>query len=149
MLDPKLTKIGGGDQDSRPEMFAEKLNIAGLKQSTLVPMPGSKIEGDPDYDDRMERVCRGIYPGLDVRVLVKQRIATRASHTSSGSRLTLRELLDALYIDEGLANPEPASICVFDDVVTKGTHFRAIHQVLSDRFPKTTILGVFIAIAVK
>ena len=203
MLDPKLTKIGGKDQESRPdileghdcyylleytsgkgfafssenshilnlkkrpsgrnapgyhhkgrairqasEMFAEKLNIEGLKQSTLVPMPGSKIKGDPDYDDRMERVCRGICPGLDVRTLVKQRITTRASHSNPGNRVTLQELLDALYIDEDLANPEPARICVFDDILTKGTHFRAIHQVLSDRFPKAEIWGFFIAIAV-
>ena len=203
MLDPKLTKIGGKNQESRPdiledhncyylleytagkgysyssenshifnlkkrpsgrnapgyfhkgrairqasEMFAEKLNIDSLKRSTLVPIPGSKIEGDPDYDDRMERVCRGICPNLDVRALVKQKISTRASHSSPDNRITLQELLDALYIDESLTSPEPAWICVFDDVLAKGTHFRAMHQVLSGRFPNAKIWGFFIAIAV-
>lgn len=128
------------------QMFAATLNPAWLETATLVPVPGSKAFGDPDYDDRMERICRGISPNLDVRTLVKQYASTRASHEAgAGNRVTLEELLDVLYVDEDKVAPEPVDIGIFDDVLTNGTHFRAIHTVLSQRFPNVRISGFFIA----
>lgn len=127
-------------------MFSETLNPVWLDVATLVPIPGSKAVEDPDYDDRMELVCRGIRANLDVRPLVKQRHSTRASHQAgAGNRVLLEELLEVLYVDEELAKPEPTYIGIFDDVLTNGTHFKAVKSVLTQRFPAARISGFFIA----
>jgi hypothetical protein len=67
-----------------------------------------------------------------------------ASHTSE-NRLTVEELLDAYRIDETLCAPEPRAIGIVDDVLTAGVHFRAMHAILSERFPDASIVGFFIA----
>jgi hypothetical protein len=126
--------------------FRGALNPDWLAQATLVPVPCSKHQDHPDYDDRMERICRGIKTGLDVRSLVVQTQSTVASHEAgAGNRVTLEELLSVYDIDEKIAAPAPVSIGVFDDVLTAGTHFRAMNSILSDRFPGVPIVGMFIA----
>jgi hypothetical protein len=108
-------------------------------------MFAAKVKGDPDYDDRMSRVCRQIRaaPVLDVRELVVQRYSLPAAH--EGQRPSVDDLLEAYRLDESLANPPPRWIGVFDDVLTVGTHFVAMKKVLSDRFPGVRIFGFFIA----
>jgi predicted amidophosphoribosyltransferase len=48
-------------------------------------------------------------------------------------------------IDEQLVTPPPQTILVIDDVLTTGCHFKAMKQVLLNRFPNTAIIGMFIA----
>src|SRR5258708_22843944 len=43
--------------------------------------------------------------------------------SSFGHRPSVEELLAAYEIDQGLVNPRPRWIGVFDDVLTAGTHF--------------------------
>lgn len=126
--------------------FRGALNADWLQQATLVPVPGSKALNHPDYDDRMDRICRGIQDGLDVRNLVVQRESTTASHeVGAGARVTVDELLDLYEIDETIAAPPPTDIAIFDDVLTAGTHFRAMKTVLTERFPGVRVIGMFIA----
>lgn len=126
-------------------MFAATFNPAWLEIATLVPIPGSKTHDNPDHDDRMERICHEIGQNLDIRTLVKKSTSTRASHEAGARKhVTLEELLDVLYVDEELAEPEPVNIGVFDDVLTNGTHFRAIHTILLQRFPDALVSGFFI-----
>ena len=126
--------------------FRGALNANWLQQATLVPVPGSKALGHPDYDDRMERICRGIQDGLDIRNLVIQRQSTTASHEAgAGARVTVDELLELYEIDETIAAPVPRDIAIFDDVLTAGTHFRAMKTVLTQRFPGVRVTGMFIA----
>lgn len=126
--------------------FRGALNSEWLNQATLVPVPGSKAVGHPDYDDRIEQICRGIRDGLDVRNLVVQRGSTVASHeVGAGGRVTVDELLELYEIHEGLTAPTPTDIAIFDDVLTAGTHFRAMKTVLAARFPNARITGMFIA----
>jgi len=129
------------------QTLGQTLNAEWLDVATLVPVPGSKALGHPDFDDRMTQVCRMIRAGVDVRALVRQRVSTQAAHEAgpSGARVTVDELLDAYEIDETLALPAPRAIGIFDDVLTAGTHFRAMHTVLSQRFPGVPITGIFIA----
>ena len=127
-------------------MLRDAINTKWLQNATLVPVPSSKIVGHDDYDDRMEQVCLGIGSGLDVRSLVKQNRSMHSSHSSgSRGRITRQELLGVYYIDEDITDPAPTSIGIFDDVLTKGTHYRAMHKVLSERFPDARICGIFIA----
>jgi predicted amidophosphoribosyltransferase len=114
--------------------------------ATFVPVPPSKAVDHPEYDNRMELVCQGIAPNLDVRNLVVQSTSMQASHErDENDRITLQELLDDYSIDEELANPAPSVIVVVDDVLTAGTHFRAMESVLGARFPDALIVGILIA----
>jgi hypothetical protein len=112
-----------------------------------VPVPGSKAAGHPDHDDRVERICRLMrQPPPDVRNLVLQIQSTNASHeVGQGGRVTVEQLLEVYRIDEGQAQPAPRAIGVVDDVLTAGTHYRSMHTILSQRFPATQIVGIFVA----
>jgi hypothetical protein len=126
--------------------LAQTLNPAWLNTATLVPIPGSKMHGDPDFDDRVERICRSLGTQVDVRNLVRQTASTVASHeVGEGERVTVEQLLDVYQIDEGVSQPPPSTVGIVDDVLTAGTHFRAMHTVLSGRFPAVPIVGIFVA----
>lgn len=123
------------------------LNPGWLRDATLVPIPCSKAQDHLDYDERIEKICGSIkQPPPDVRKLVVQTASTNASHeVSEGVRVTVDELLDIYAIDENLVSPAPKKIAIVDDVLTAGTHYRAMHTVLSQRFPDVPLIGIFIA----
>jgi predicted amidophosphoribosyltransferase len=126
----------------------EALNPQWLDIATIVPVPGSKANDHPDFDNRMESVAQLIRPGLDVRNLVIQSESTAAAHevaAVNGDRVTVDELVQLYRINENLVAPPPRAIGVLDDVLTAGTHFRAMKIILSHRFPNVDITGIFIA----
>lgn len=127
--------------------FGAALNPAWLAEATLVPIPGSKVHGHPDHDDRIERMCRAMrQPPPDVRALIVQTESTTASHEAGdGERVTVEELLAVYKVNEALAAPTPRSIAIVDDVLTAGTHYRAMQIILSARFPNVPIIGLFVA----
>jgi predicted amidophosphoribosyltransferase len=128
------------------QAFAQAINSKWLDGATLVPVPPSKAKGDSGYDDRMTRVCRQIRtgaPALDVREIVMQRTSLPSAH--EGQRPSVEDLMRAYEIDGALCEPRPRWIGIFDDVLTAGTHFGAMKQKLSDRFPGVSIAGFFIA----
>ena len=128
------------------DTLRESLNQNWLSTATIVPVPSSKAAGHPDFDDRMERVARQILPGLDVRNLVVQRQSTNAAHELQfGERVTVDELVYLYSIDEAVAFPLPQTIVILDDVLTAGTHFRAMKTKLRERFPQARIIGIFVA----
>jgi hypothetical protein len=113
---------------------------------TFVPVPPSKVKGDPMYDDRMLRLLQATCVGrhADIRELVIQRQSTEAAHQSA-TRPTPDELTALYSLDEALAEPAPTTIFVVDDVLTTGCHFKAVKTVLANRFPHARIIGLFIA----
>ena len=119
-----------------------------LANITLVPVPPSKLKTDPDYDDRMMDMLRALQapPGIipDIRELIVQTQPMQASHESD-SRPRPAELEVAYEVDEALIQPYPTWIGVIDDVLTTGSHFRAVSNVLKNRFPAARITGLFIA----
>lgn len=84
-------------------------------------------------------------PQLDVRELVYHLASTRASRNSGNSSVTVQQLQAVYEIDDQLGDPAPTSIAVVDDMLTAGTDFRAMHSLLSARFPDVPIIGLFIA----
>jgi hypothetical protein len=121
------------------------LNPGAIKSVTLVPVPGSKAPDHADFDPRMERVCQLIAPGIDVRNIIVQTASTAAAHEAEGDRISVEDLLEVYEIDESRCQPVPSTIWIIDDVLTAGTHFRAMQTLLSQRFPNAPIYGVFIA----
>lgn len=123
------------------------LNAEWLRTATLVPAPPSKSPAHADYDDRMRRVAQAI-PHQDIRALVRQAGDFVASHERANqglNRISLEELLEAYSIDETLAAPAPMRMAILDDVLTNGTHYRAMQARLAERFPHAEIIGLFIA----
>ncbi|MER8840878.1 hypothetical protein NKI41_30020 [Mesorhizobium sp. M0601] len=124
----------------------QALNPLWLKSGTIVPVPSSKAQGHPDHDDRLTQIARLLStPPSDVREIVKHNHSHAAAHESN-NRPTIEELLAIYEIDEAVANSKPVtSIAIFDDVLTAGTHYRAMQIKLAARFPGIPIFGMFIA----
>ena len=123
--------------------IGQALNGEWLRTATLVPVPPSKVKTDPEYDDRMAQICKGINAPftVDVRELVLQRESIRTAHGNPDCRPDVRELLDIYEIDEKKANPLPREIGIVDDVLTAGTHFKAMQKILQSRFPNVQFTG--------
>jgi hypothetical protein len=126
--------------------LAGAINVNWLNGGVLVAIPPSKVAGHPDYDDRVVRICRGIPAAVpvDVREIVTQKDSIDAAHESA-QRPTVDDLVDLYQINDALAAPAPQRIAIVDDVLTAGVHWRAMHHVLSQRFPGVPIVGMFIA----
>ena len=117
-----------------------------IENVTFVPIPPSKSIEHPQYDDRMEQVCRQIADGIDVRTLLKQDTPIKAAHERRNEeRPKVYELKMLWRVDETLSFPRPKGIVIVDDVLTSGAHFRTAHDMLSQKFPDIPIAGVFIA----
>lgn len=127
----------------------QSINPQWLVSATLVPMPPSKAVGDPEYDDRMLQVVQELRgtSSYDVRQLILQNGNVPPSH--GGIRASTAHLASCWSIDPNVAHPPPTAIGVFDDVLTRGTHFRAAKTVLQARFGSSlSVVGFFIARAV-
>ena len=112
----------------------------------FVPIPPSKVKSDKEHDSRLLKALKAVKPPLaDVRVLVLQK--QNADPKQKGVRPEDRA--ENYYINEEEAAPEPQVIFVFDDVLTTGSHFKAMKMVLSDRFPDAQVYGIFLARAVR
>jgi hypothetical protein len=114
------------------------------ERSTFVPIPPSKARGHVEYDDRMWQVLQRLGTDIDARELVIQRQSMNATHVSE-NRHSIEMLVQNYEIDESKAFPIPTHLVILDDMVTAGSHFRAISRVLEARFPGVPISGVFLA----
>lgn len=119
------------------------------EQFTWVPIPPSKVMGDPDFDDRLKQTLETAFKGynVDVRPLIRQTSSTNADH-NVGARITPERLYEVLEIDQVALTARPLSreIILFDDVLTTGKHFKCCERRLREAVPDGThILGVFIA----
>jgi hypothetical protein len=126
--------------------LSQAINAAWLKGATLVPVPPSKAQDNPEYDDRIAQICRLIPADfkVDVRELVVQTTSTNAAHESN-DRPSVDDLLEIYEIAEDQAEPAPRRIAIIDDVLTAGTHYRAVYTILRQRFPGIPIVGMFVA----
>jgi predicted amidophosphoribosyltransferase len=128
------------------QKFKVSLSPAWLSGSVLVPIPGSKTSDHPEYDDRMLRLCRQIGTSHQTIELVRQCQSTEAAHLqTSGDRISLQELLEIYEFVEPNSSLYPVKIAIVDDVLTAGTHYRAMHTILAEKYPDAEIIGLFVA----
>ncbi len=122
------------------------LNPAWLRIATIVPVPPHVVKGDPLHDDRVLQIAKLMGGGgqIEVRELVVQ-IATIDPSHQSVSRPRPNELRGNYRLDDTICEPSPGTIAVLDDLLTAGAHFRAIKDMLSERFPEVPIVGIFYA----
>ena len=117
----------------------------------FVPIPPSKPETHPEHDDRLIQVLKQVQKekaGLDFRTLIKQGQQIHPAHTvSPKQRPTVQELCQLYRFNQELCLPAPKKIIIFDDVLTKGSHFKATQKILSLQYPQIPIVGLFIALS--
>ena len=123
---------------------ARELRAAVQADATWVPVPPSKAKSDSLYDDRLCQILRKAFPQGDIRELVTQPVSTAASHTTGQSKPLPSQLAANYTIDASLGQPKSAVI-VFDDILTTGSHFKAMQLKLAQTFPRAEIYGLVIA----
>jgi len=137
------------------EQIAKEFTQIATKDSTyqdytFIPIPTSKGRYNPDYDDRLLKLLNRISElkkiKMDIRELIIQPSSTQQAHTRSPKkRLAIAELCDIYIVQNDLLNPPPKKIIIFDDVLTKGSHFKAMESILRKHYPNVPISGLFIA----
>lgn len=119
-----------------------------FQEAALVPIPPSEARDDPEYDDKMERVCsaaaqlarkRGL--GLSVSNLLSQIESHEPFHENDKMR-NPDTIYRNLVLDKTLI---PSGICTFilvDDVFTSGSHFVACKRKILNAIPDASIAGI-------
>jgi predicted amidophosphoribosyltransferase len=136
-------KAGAIAQSARA--FSEAISASWLASANLVPAPPSKIKTDAAYDDRMYRVCLSIRKPEQpaIRELIEQIESTETF--KGGHRLKPEELRANYRFAESQMENLPETIGIIDDVLTTGSHFRAMKDMLLERAPNCRVVGFFIA----
>jgi len=127
--------------------LAQNLNPKWLRIATLVPIPPSKTKEHPEFDDRMMQILLSIqkHSGIscDIRELIIQTVDKDPAHSKDEHR-DIDKLKEDYKIDHSLIDP-PATIGLFDDMLTTGAHFCACRDILVEKFHEVSIVGIFIA----
>lgn len=117
---------------------------------SIIPIPPSKKKDDPLYDDRLLRILnlanKLLIPKyrFDVKDIIIQNESYEPSHKSS-KRPSSQELKARYRLDDINSDQLREKIIVFDDVLTMGSHFKAIKSLLHEAYPQKKIYGLFIA----
>jgi hypothetical protein len=128
------------------------LNGSDLSGMTFVPVPPSKAKSDPLYDDRMLSMLTQLSSlvkssdgyDIDVRELVTQASSGPAAHDGE-VRPSPAELAAGYSIENHLLPGVKAKVVICDDVLTTGSHFRAMCDVLEPVLAERTFRGLFLA----
>jgi hypothetical protein len=128
------------------QMLAEALPDEWIAPVIFVPMPPSKVRDHADYDDRLLQILRKVRKGknLQIRELIVMSESIDAAHLTENPR-SIRDLIEKMKLDRSIAEPAPEAICIFDDVLTTGSHFKAAQTLLQSMFPTIPLAGLFLA----
>ncbi len=128
------------------QMLREALPDEWVAQVTFVPVPPSKTRDHAEHDDRLSQILRKVGEGrnLDIRELVLMTESIDPAHLVDDHR-NVRELTQRMRIERSLLDPAPSAICIFDDVLTTGAHFKASEAILRTAFPHVPLAGLFLA----
>lgn len=121
--------------------------IGNLYDYTFVPVPPSKCRTDPAYDDRIADILRACHQRngqLQFRELVTQRMSMGASH-SSIARPSPAQIAANYQFDQTITAGIRNTVVIFDDVLTAGSHFKAMKDTIRHHLPNVGIMGLFIA----
>ena len=110
----------------------------------LVPAPPSKPRGHAEYDDRIERIARGVSNEADVRCLLET-VEAREQAKRAEHRPSIDELVASMRVATELIPKDPGGIILLDDVITNGATFKAAQRLLRPHFPGVKMVGLFVA----
>lgn len=132
---------------AKREVASNLLRIKNIELFTFVPVPPSKHRDDHAYDDRLMeilRLCQAKDPDVHALELVTQRQSTEASHASD-ERMRPDELSQLYDVDENLLGTARDKLIIFDDMLTVGSHYRAMTSAIRRVSLEFSFIGLFIA----
>jgi hypothetical protein len=118
--------------------------LGDIDEITVVPIPPSKTQNHPLYDDRMSQVLGQIrLPNFDYRELLYTTEDRDALHESTRRR-DIDDIADSMGINKKLIKGVRRRIVLVDDMITTGASFCAARMVLQERFPDAEYAGLFV-----
>lgn len=148
----KMDRIGKSDWKYKlsaiqeiSKMFIQNIAPFDPGKVLMIPIPPSRIETDPLYDDRIVKIVNNF---VEERKDAESRNAIRLNQNmipTHVAKLPPEELLEYLKIDEGQCDIDRETIILVDDVITEGAHFKACQAILKSRYPSSRIVGLFAA----
>jgi hypothetical protein len=112
------------------------------KKSIFVPIPPSKIKGDPGHDSRLMDTLKVANNGaLKTHELVLQ----LANTESRGKNISPVTRANNWKLSSDSLKSYPDHFVVFDDLLTGGSHFSAMKIVLARKFKGVPVTGLFLA----
>lgn len=126
-------------------------HISTLQRLTFVPIPPSKCKTDIGYDDRLISIlkqCKCSNPELDFRELVTQKYSTIAAH-STKNRPSPEEIMLNYHFNIEQVDGVRNMVVIFDDVLTAGSHYKAMKMVIKNHLPQVQVVGLFVARTVR
>jgi hypothetical protein len=133
------------------DKFVDEL-VGLLKSDTQTPtcmtwIPPSKVKGDPEYDDRMEQVVHKACRKLNFTALETfQNKKSRPQLHYGNTRNPYDIAKNLQWCDSSLQKFD--ELFIVDDVLTTGASFRAMHDLIHEKYPSLQIVGLFWAITV-
>lgn len=118
-----------------------------MEKFTFVPIPPSHCKSDPLYDDRMVLIlkyAKFLNNELDFCEIVEQKTTMQASHCNE-NRSHPGQLVENYKVDKEALNNARSTIIIFDDVLTAGSHFKAMKEVILQHRSDVKIIGLFVA----
>lgn len=112
----------------------------------FVPIPPSKEKTHPEYDSRLVDIlqnAKNLNESISWHETVLLTRSHVANHRQEGNRLGPDDL-ERIYEFNAPTTPHD-DIIIFDDVLTTGSHFKAMKTVLLQHNPGARVRGLFIA----
>ncbi len=127
------------------ELFVQNIPPIIAAHSILVPVPPSRAKGDELYDNRLVQLASNYcnaHPETEFREIITLADTMIPTHEVEKSP---DELVPLLSVDESLCKNPKEQIVIVDDVLRHGAHYKAMKTILQPRFPKSNIIGLYIA----
>lgn len=114
------------------------------EETLLVPIPPSKCESDPAYDDRIAQVCDAVSKVMQVPTaqILCQTESHEAFHEGNYER-DPRMIRGWLRVRADLMPRGITTVMLVDDVFTSGAHFAACKSAIRECFPGVDVIGAF------
>lgn len=106
----------------------------------FVPIPPSKTKENLAYDGRILNTLRRVRPRLKVCELVVQAVDCDAKIKG----LTPADRIAMMELSEEGFDPAPDFVCIVDDLVTTGCHYKAVEHYVRQAYPDASIFGLFL-----
>ncbi|TDW99589.1 hypothetical protein [Dinghuibacter silviterrae] len=113
--------------------------------TTIVPVPPSKVRTSPLYDDRILRILKKACPlEADIREIIIARSDMPASHENA-VRPSAIHIRNNYTLDPAVSSALQETVVIFDDILTAGNHFSACKRFLREHCGPRRYVGVFLA----
>ncbi len=129
------------------------LTDSNFKSAVFVPMPPSKVRSDPEYDPRLILILKLMNKQHGCKVTISdcasEKHSRTAAHSLTASHISSRpppeKKMETLILDHNLLPKEHNQFVIFDDMITTGSSYVAMYNLLQEARPDAKIYGLFVA----